>query len=510
MSLLAPIYAFLRRPYQRIVALRENAHTLQRRWYAYLVREGSQTLYGKKAGLTPTLSYEDFRRIVPILPYEELYPWIERSLRGEVDILWPGRVRWFARSSGTTNDRSKYIPITSESLRLNHFQASKELFATYLTLYGRETHLLEGKIISIGGSHQVSHIGPHARYGDLSAVLLANMPAFYRFFRAPALEIALLPNWEEKLPRMAEALLEERRRIVGLAGVPTWAVLLFEELLRRTGATHMLEVFPRFEAVFHGAVSFTPYEELFARYFPSPKVHYMEIYNASEGFFAFQDGRSARDMLLMANHGVFYEFIPFSSWEAGRWEAIPLEAVRVGETYAMVITTVGGLWRYLLGDTVRFVSTNPPRLRIVGRTRHYINAFGEEVMIEQAEAALKAACEATGAQVRDYTVAPLYLGAGKKGAHQWLIEFIHPPRHLEAFIGVLDRELRRLNSDYDAKREADLALGPPQVIELPAGTFYNWLKKKGRLGGQNKVPRLSSDRVYADEILVLVDRAPAE
>lgn len=504
MSWLAPLYALLRRPYQRIAALQRDAITPQRRWYRYLLEKGARTLYGQKVGLRPEMSYERFRQTVPILPYEELYPWIERTLYGEADVLWQGPIRWFARSSGTTNDRSKYIPITRESLRLNHFRASRQLFATYLTLYRDTSRLLGGKIISIGGSHQVSHLGAHARYGDLSAVLLANMPGFYRLFRAPSLEIALIASWEEKLPRMVEALLRERNYITGLAGVPTWTVLLFDELLRRTGAAHVLEVFPRFEAVFHGAVSFTPYEALFKRYLPSPKVHYMEIYNASEGFFAFQDTTDDRDLLLMADHGIFYEFIPFSAWERGEWDAVPLEGIRTGETYAMVITTAGGLWRYLIGDTVRFISATPPRLRIAGRTRHYINAFGEEVMIEQAEAALQAACRATGAQVRDYTVAPIYLATGQRGAHEWLIEFIQPPQDMEAFTRVLDMTLRQLNSDYDAKREADLALQPPRIVSLPPQTFYRWLKAKGRLGGQNKVPRLSTERTYADEILALV------
>ncbi|MCX8113249.1 MAG: GH3 auxin-responsive promoter family protein [Bacteroidia bacterium] len=507
MRWLAPLYALLRYPYRRILGLQKDAWTPQRRWYAYLLEKGATTIYGKAIGLRAELPYEIFRQKVPVQPYEALYPWIERTLRGERDILWTGRVKWFARSSGTTNDRSKYIPITTESLRYNHFRASRDLFATYLTLYADKTHLLEGRIISIGGSHQVSHLGSHARYGDLSAVLLSNMPAFYRLFRAPALEIALIPSWEEKLPRMAEALLRQRRAIVGLAGVPTWSVLLFDELLRRMGAKTMLEVFPRFEAVFHGAVSFTPYEMLFAQYFPSEQVRYMEIYNASEGFFAFQDTPNSRDLLLMADHGVFYEFIPFSAWEAGRWDAVPLEGVQVGETYALVVTSVGGLWRYLVGDTVRFVSLQPPRLRIVGRTRHYINAFGEEVMIEQAEAALEAACRATAAQVRDYTVAPIYLGAGQRGAHEWLIEFIQPPQNLEEFTRLLDETLRQLNSDYDAKREGDLALGPPKIVCLPPETFYRWLKSKGRLGGQNKVPRLSTERTYVEEILAMVGAA---
>ncbi|MCS6789593.1 MAG: GH3 auxin-responsive promoter family protein [Bacteroidia bacterium] len=490
----------MRIPYQRIRRVQMHPLEGQRYWLKYLVRKGAGTAFGKKLGITANLTYETFRQRVPVQPYEVLYPWIERMLRGEPDVLYPGSVRWFAKSSGTTNDRSKYIPIPADSLRYNHFRAARDMFATYLTLYREDTQLLEGKIISIGGSHAIGPMGPQARCGDLSAVLLANMPSFYRFFRAPSLEIALLPKWEEKLPRMTEALLAQRESIVGLAGVPTWTVLLFDALLRRTGATNMLGVFPRFEVFFHGAVSFTPYEATFRQYFPTPRVRYLEIYNASEGFFAFQDTSATKDMLLLTDHGVFYEFIPLEHWEAGRWEAVPLEEVRVGVGYAMVITTVGGLWRYLIGDTVRFTSINPYRIRILGRTRHYINAFGEEVMIEQAEAALKAACEATGARVRDYTVAPIYLHARSRGAHEWLIEFIRPPDDIERFKDVLDHTLRQLNSDYDAKREADLALTPPQIVMLPEGTFYRWLKSKGKLGGQNKVPRLSNDRQYVEEI----------
>ncbi|MCS7189031.1 MAG: GH3 auxin-responsive promoter family protein [Bacteroidia bacterium] len=495
------LYGAARLPYWRVKRLYTEAPSLQWKWYDYFLRRGSLTAYGKYVGLQKNMSYEVFQRKIPIVPYENIYPWIERALKGEPNTLWQGRIRWFAKSSGTTNDRSKFIPISEESLRYNHFRAAREMFATYLTNYKGETHLLEGKIVSIGGSHQISHLGGHARHGDLSAVLLANMPYFYRYFRAPSLKIALLPHWEEKLPLMAEALLRDRFKIVGLAGVPTWTVLLFEELLRRTQAEDILKVFPFFEVFFHGAVSFTPYEKLFRQYLPSPSVRYVEVYNASEGFFAFQDQKEEKDMLLMADHGVFYEFIPFSDWERGNWEAIPLEGVRAGETYALVVTTTGGLYRYLIGDTVRFVSTQPYRLRIVGRTRHYINAFGEELMIEQAEKALETACSATGAQVRDFTVAPIYMGSEKKAAHQWLIEFSRPPFSIAKFREVLDETLRQLNSDYDAKREADLALGMPEIIVLPEGTFYQWLKSKQKLGGQNKVPRLSNDRVYADEIL---------
>ncbi len=493
------LYPFFRQSYRRVAALQSDPFSPQKKWLRYLIRQGARTAFGRHVGLTLEWNYDRFRKQVPVQAYEALYPWIERTLRGEQDILWPGLIRWFAKSSGTTNDRSKFIPIATETLRYNHFRAGRDLFATYLTLFAGNTHLLEGKILSIGGSHTINHLGPHARYGDLSAVLIENMPALHQLFRAPNKAIALMPDWHEKINRMAQAIL--RKPITGIAGVPTWTVVLFDKVLSLTKAKHILEVFPKLEVFFHGAVSFTPYQRLFEAYLPSPHMRYIEIYNASEGFFAFQDQPEPKDMLLLTDHGVFYEFIPFSSWERGDWEAIPLEAVQPNEVYAMVITVTGGLWRYLIGDTVRFTSIRPYRLRIVGRTRHYINVFGEEVMVENTDAALQIACEKTGTTVRDYTVAPLYLEAGQRGAHQWLIEFITPPSDLAAFRVILDETLRQLNSDYDAKRSGDLALGLLEIVVLPEGTFHRWLAERGRLGGQNKVPRLSNTRDYADSIL---------
>lgn len=493
------LYPIFRWPYQRIQAMRADPLSPQKCWLRYLLHKGAKTAFGRQMGFDPNWDYESFRHQVPVQTYEAFYPWIARALRGEKNVLWPGQIRWFAKSSGTTNDRSKFIPIAPETLRYNHFRGGRDLFATYLALFAGHTHLLEGKILSIGGSHTISHLGPHARYGDLSAVLIENMPAFHQLFRTPSKEIALMADWNQKIARMAQAILKEP--LVGIAGVPTWTVVLFDKILALTGAHHVLEVFPKLEVFFHGAVSFLPYQKLFEAYLPSADMRYIEIYNASEGFFAFQDQPHTKDMLLLTDHGVFYEFIPFASWEQGNWEAIPLEAVQPNEVYAMVITVAGGLWRYLIGDTVRFTSIRPYRLRIVGRTRHYINAFGEEVMVENTDAALRLACEKTSATVRDYTVAPLYLEAGRRGAHQWLIEFITPPKDLEAFRHLLDGYLRQLNSDYDAKRSGDLALGLLEIVALPEGTFQQWLAEKGKLGGQNKVPRLSNTREYVDSIL---------
>jgi hypothetical protein len=500
--LLTPLYPLLRTPYRAITRLYQDPITPQKKWLRYLLTKGAQTIYGKKYGITPSWSYAQFQQNLPVVSYEMLYPFIEETMRGKPDVVWPGRIRWFAKSSGTTNDRSKFIPIAPETLSYNHFRAARQLFATYLTRFRDDTRLLAGKILAIGGSHTISHLGPHARYGDLSAVLIENTPWFYTCFRAPEKAIALLPDWNTKVHRMAEAILGTN--LTGIAGVPTWTVVLFDEILRRTGASHILEVFPDMEVFFHGAVSFTPYEKLFQRYLPSPRMRYMEIYNASEGFFAFQDQAHTKDLLLLTDHGIFYEFIPFSAWERGDWTAIPLEAVQVGEIYALVITAPGGLWRYLIGDTIRFTSTQPYRLRIVGRTRHFINAFGEEVMVENTDAAIQRACSETGTLIRDYTVAPLYLEAGQRGAHQWLIEFITPPADLQAFAQALDKALQAINSDYEAKRTGDLALGPPLIVPIPPGTFERWLSQRGRLGGQNKVPRLSNTREYVEAILALL------
>lgn len=483
---------------QRQIALHYQApRLLQQQTWEWLVAQAQNTLFFHEHNLS--LSYEKFRQKVPVRTYEELYPYIHRTLQGESDVLWPGQIRWFAKSSGTTNDRSKFIPIPKAMLYRNHFAGGKALFATYLHLQP-QSKLPFGKVLSIGGSHEISRYNAYARYGDLSAVLIENMPWFYQLFRAPSKKIALLADWKTKIFQMAQATLHQP--IIGVAGVPTWTVVLFEELLRQSGKSHILEVWPHFEVFFHGAVSFTPYEATFRQFLPSPSVCYIEIYNASEGFFAFQDQLETKDMLMLLSHGVFYEFIPLEALERKDWTAVvPLEGVEKNRLYALILSSASGLWRYLIGDTIRFTSLEPYRIRIAGRTKHFINAFGEEVVVENAEAALTMACEATGARVRDFTVAPIYLEAGKKGAHQWIIEFSVPPTDTQKFVVTLDEALQKINTDYEAKRSGDIALVRPQVIEVPPGTFEKWLARKGQLGGQHKVPRLSNTREYVEDIL---------
>jgi hypothetical protein len=461
----------------------------------YLLHRAKDTEWGKRYGFKDIKHYDTFRERLPVLPYEQLYPFIERMMQGEPDVLWPGRMRWFAKSSGTTNDRSKYIPVPAESLRYCHFQGGKDLLTLYLE-NTPNTKIFSGKALSIGGSHHRFEGNPKIRVGDVSAVIMQNLPAWAQWFRAPSLPVALLSDWEEKIQAMIREL--RKANITAIMGVPTWTVVLLEELLKQEGKQYVQEVWQNFEVFFHGAVAFAPYRPLFNRI--APGLRFMEVYNASEGFFALQDDLSREDMLLMLDYGVFYEFIPLEELGKEQPKAYWIDEVEIGKNYAMVISTNGGLWRYLIGDTVQFTSLYPHRIKITGRTKQFINAFGEEVMVENAERAIAFACQCTGAAIVDYTVAPVYLDNNNKGAHEWLIEFATSPHDIEAFREALDRHLREINSDYDAKRQHNIALIAPLIRPLPEGTFQEWMKRRGKLGGQHKVPRLANHRRYVDDI----------
>lgn len=496
--------AWLRRRIGTIEAATREPVATQQRVLQQLLVEGARTAFGRQHGLEAGLSAAEFQRRVPVQPYESLYPWIERSLRGEADVLWPGTTRWFSKSSGTTNDRSKYIPMTAASLRHNHYQLGQDMLAIYLD--GRpDSRLFLGKSLAIGGSHELAREGPHARTGDLSAVLIENMPGFFDAFRAPKKTTALLPHWETKVEVMAREVL--RQRIVSAAGVPTWMLILLRRLAE-LGQSPTLgpgtPIWPDFELVIHGGVSFTPYRALFAQLLPCERVHYLETYNASEGFFALQNERAARDLMLMLDYGIYYEFIPMDELGRDAPRALTLGEVEVGPSYALVITTNGGLWRYLIGDTVRFTQRDPYKLVISGRTKSFINAFGEELVVENAEVALAEACAATGAVVRDYTAGPIYFEGAGAGGHEWVIEYAQAPTDQAEFERVLDAALQRVNSDYAAKRRGDLALRAPRVHVAPEGTFYAWMKQRGKLGGQNKVPRLANERSYIEALLALM------
>ncbi len=457
------------------------------------------TEFGRKYGFDEMINYDDFTRRVPVHAYEQMFPYVERMMKGEQNILWPTEIKWFSKSSGTTNARSKFIPISAESLEECHFKGGKVLYCIYVN-NNPDTKIFSGRGLALGGSHQLNELDPSStsHYGDVSAVLIQNLPIWAQLIRTPSLEVALMSNWEEKIEKLARE--TSKVDVTHIAGVPTWTVLLLQRVMELEKKP-IEEVWPNLEVFIHGGVAFSPYRALFKALIPTNKMQYWETYNASEGFFGIQDQRNSEEMLLMLDYGIFYEFIPVEESEDEHPYAIPLNEVQLGKNYAMVITTNAGLWRYNIGDTIKFTSKSPYRIKISGRTKHFINAFGEEVIIENAETAITRACEITGGVITNFTAAPIYLEQNKRGGHEWIIEFHIPPRSLSEFGSILDDTLRRINSDYDAKRAHDLALVAPILHSVPDGTFYQWMKKRGKLGGQNKVPRLSNSREYVDEIL---------
>ncbi len=476
---------------------------VQQELFQGLTERASKTDYGKKYGFKDGLKITDFQNRVPIVNYEQLFPQIDRVMKGESDVLWPGEIRWFAKSSGTTNDRSKFIPVSNEALEDCHFKGGKDLLSIYFNNYPEST-IFSGKNLVIGGSHQVNTLdsNSNSQYGDVSAVLISNLPWWAQMVRTPPKEVALMDEWEAKLEKMAEITAKED--VTSISGVPTWTVVLLEKLISDAGVNDITEIWPNLQVFFHGAVAFGPYRKLFNRLIPSSQMKYLETYNASEGLFGIQDQKDSEEMLLMLDYGIFYEFIPIENIEDENPIALTLDQVEVGKVYALVISTNAGLWRYKIGDTISFTNLNPYRIKIAGRTKHFINAFGEELMIGNAEEAITHACSLTQAEIENFTAAPHYLDQGKKGGHEWVIEFKHPPNDLDRFSIILDEKLRELNSDYDAKRHKDLALVAPIIHNVPNGTFLNWMKKRGKLGGQNKVPRLSNDRSYLEDLLKAV------
>ncbi|WP_460502274.1 GH3 auxin-responsive promoter family protein, partial [Hymenobacter agri] len=463
------------------------------------------TEWGRRYGYGERLSAAEFARRVPVSTYEQLFPELEKVLRGQANVLWPGQPQWFAKSSGTTNARSKFIPVTKEALHHGHYRAGRDMLALSTYLYPQE-RLLAGKTLSLGGALGPNPFQPQqvaAQVGDVSAVIMAQLPGWAEGLRTPPLHLALLSEWEEKLERIARHVLRQDVRV--LAGVPTWMVVLLRRVVALAGAEHIMQVWPQLRLFLHGAVAFGPYRELFSQLIPDARMRYLEIYNASEGYLALQDQPGSEDLLLLLDHGIYYEFLPADQWASSAPQAVPLEAVELGRPYALVISTNAGLWRYVVGDTVRFTSRAPYRVRITGRTKHFINAFGEEVVIESAEAAVAAACRATGVAVRDFTAAPVWFAAGQaasRGGHEWALEFAGESiPDLTRFGAVLDATLAELNSDYAAKRYRGLALAPPRLHAVPAGTFETWLAQQGKLGGQHKVPRLLNSREVLEAVL---------
>lgn len=476
---------------------------VQEEWFLKLIESGQETEFGKLHEFDSIKNIEQFRREVPLQSYETLNPWIERLRHGEQFLLWPTEVKWFAKSSGTTGAKSKFIPVTEESLYDSHYKGGKDMISLYCHNYP-EHQLFTGKNLALGGSHQTDFFGNYETYnGDVSAIIIQNLPLWAEMFRAPSVEIALMSKWEEKLEMLANSTMGEN--VISLAGVPSWMLVLLRRILDISGKKTIREVWPNLEIYFHGGVNFSPYRKQVNEII-GEEIRSLELYNASEGFFGIQDQAGSDEMLLMLDYGIYYEFLPASEWEN---ESLPgtgqktllLHEVEIGKSYALIISTTGGLWRYNTGDTIEFTSLIPYRFRISGRTKHFINVFGEEVMIANAENALKTACTKTGATVNEYTVAPVFMDQhGKQGAHEWLIEFASEPSDLGYFTELLDNALKSINSDYEAKRYNNYVLHPPLIRKASNGTFYRWLKSKEKLGGQYKVPRLSNDRKLLEEI----------
>jgi hypothetical protein len=488
--------------YPQIERFMRQPHQVQQEVFEYLTKRAATTEWGRHFGYIDLVHNPDqFKQRVPISTYENLFPYIERMMRGEQNLLWDSDIDCFSKSSGTTNARSKFIPVSAEALDDCHYKGGKDLLCLYVYNYP-DTKVFMGKNLGIGGSYQVNPQNPDNYYGDVSALLMKNLPRWAEWLRTPSLDVALMGKWEEKLDKIAHLTIGQDVR--GLSGVPTWTVVLLQRILEITGKADITEVWPNLEVFFHGAVSFTPYRALFNQLIRNGQMRYMETYNASEGFFGIQDQKDSEDLLLMLDYGVYYEFIPMEHWHEDHPKTLGLNEVELGKPYALVISTNGGLWRYKIGDTVRFTSRDPYRVRITGRTKHFINAFGEEVVVENADTALAQACACTGALVNDYTAAPVYLAAGQKGGHEWIVEFEREPNDLALFTAKLDEGLRQVNSDYDAKRQHDLALVRPLVHAVPRGTFYQWMARRGKLGGQHKVPRLSNTREYLDDVLEMV------
>ncbi len=501
MKLLSPAISQLARLGSwRIDAWINNPMEAQREVLQHLITSAQYSEFGKKYGFSTLFTIRSFKQTVPIHEYDDIKPYIQRIMDGEQNILWNTPINWFAKSSGTTSDKSKFIPVSEESLHDNHYQAAKDVLSLYYQ-YNPDSELLTGKGLVIGGSHNINQVNEDVHFGDLSAVLLQNSPFWAHWIRTPELTIALMDEWENKIEKLAENTIREN--VTSISGVPTWTIVLFKKILEKTGAKTISEVWPSLELYMHGGVSFTPYKEQFNRLI-GKKINYLDLYNASEGFFAAQDIPGEEGMLLFLDHGIFYEFMPTSEYGKPDPITIGLQHVEIGKNYAPVISTNAGLWRYLIGDTIQFTSLNPYRIKVSGRLKHFINAFGEEVIVENTDKAIAIACEKTKAIVNDYTAAPVYFSENAGAAHEWLIEFETEPTDIHEFTRELDTALQNTNSDYEAKRYKNIALQIPQIHVLQKGVFNAWLKSKGKLGGQHKIPRLSNDRYLIEQILKII------
>jgi hypothetical protein len=464
-----------------------------------LLRTAEPTIIGQKYEFSSIRSYKTFTERVPVSTYEELEPLIERTRKGEQNVFWNTPIKWFAKSSGTTNAKSKFIPVSSEALEDCHYKASKDLLCLYLN-NNENSQLFTGKSLRLGGSKQL-YEDNNTFFGDLSAILIDNMPFWAEFSSTPSNKVSLMSEWESKIQAIIQETVMEN--VTSFAGVPSWMLVLLNRVLEETGKNNLAELWPNVEVYFHGGVSFEPYREQYKRLLPKEDFRYYEIYNASEGFFAIQDLNNSNDLLLMLDYGIFYEFIPMDAFGTPEQKVIRLSEVELNKNYAVVITTNSGLWRYLIGDTVRFTSLNPYRIKVTGRTKHHINVFGEELMVENTDKAISKACQETNSEVIDYTVAPIFMKGREKGAHEWMIEFRRKPENIELFRKKLDEALQTVNSDYEAKRYNNMTLNPLVLNVARNNLFYDWLKEQDKLGGQHKIPRLSNSREYLDRLKAL-------
>ncbi len=488
---------FLKKRFHQMELFLKYPNEVQEELLHNLVVKAKNTEIGKSYDFASISNYKTFAERVPISTYEDMEPLIERSRNGESNIFWPTPIKWFAKSSGTTSAKSKFIPVSVDSLEDCHYAASKDLLCLYLN-NNPDSQLFLGKSLRLGGSKELYN-DKGTVFGDLSAILIANMPFWAEYSSTPSNEVSLMSDWETKMQAIVNETVQEN--VTSLAGVPSWMLVLLNNVLETTGEDNLFKIWPNLEVYFHGGVSFNPYIEQYNKILPKENFRYYEIYNASEGFFAIQDRNSNKELLLMLDYGIFYEFIPMDTYETTSEKIIPLSEVETGKNYAIVITTNSGLWRYKIGDTVRFTSTSPYRIKVTGRTKHHINVFGEELIIENAEDALRKVTTATHSEIVEYTVAPVFMEGREKGAHEWIIEFKTPPQNMEEFSSLLDNALQEVNSDYEAKRFNNTTLNPLKIQVARYHLFYDWLKKKDKLGGQHKVPRLSNTRDYLEELL---------
>jgi hypothetical protein len=466
-----------------------------------LLQTAKNTEIGKKYRFVELNNYEAFRENVPLRQYESIEPWIDKCRKGVQNVFWPTPIKWFAKSSGTTNAKSKFIPVSEEAIEHCHMKAGKDMLCMFFN-NNPDADLFSGKALRLGGSSAL-HESNNTYFGDLSAIIIENMPFWADFSSAPSQKVALMDEWEAKMDAMVKETVNEN--ITSLVGVPSWMLVLMNRVLEKTGKKSISEVWPNLEVYFHGGVSFDPYKEQYERLIPKKDFKYYQTYNASEGFFAIQDRNDASDMLLMLDYGIFYEFIPMNDFNGEDSVAIPLQEVKLNVNYAIIITTNAGLWRYIIGDTIKFTSLEPYRIKVTGRTKHFINVFGEELIVENTEEALKIACTDTKASIKDYTVAPIFMQGQESGGHEWLIEFYEPPQDLALFTKILDDSLKSINSDYEAKRHKNMTLAMPIIHVAKQDLFYNWLKKSNKLGGQHKIPRLSNARLHLEDMLNMND-----